>query len=303
MKVIKKIKEGAHKVYSEQVYVDAALMPGILITFLSGMFLIISIVFSGTSGSFPLDIALIGTLIGIIVLTPGIIVWLYHRNTYSFLGFRRFQVALSITALELSNLGHQRIQPIISPSYPAEYEYLPLFIAVGPGNLLKRMKGVLRSPATLDAMLRQSERFAISLSGVAGVMSLLGSLLVLLVNGLTFVMNGSWNLFLLLLGLFMLILGIALVLHTRYRLGALRESEPSTDASDDISQFAETSSTKASVEDALSFIHQRYAHPIRLLVVETYSALEYTGRVYYTGDGIELREAYLLPTKERIEGS
>jgi hypothetical protein len=62
-KTIQKIKEGAHKAYPEQVYVDPAVVLGIFVTFLSGMFLIISVLFSGSSTPFLFELAVLGTIL------------------------------------------------------------------------------------------------------------------------------------------------------------------------------------------------------------------------------------------------
>ena len=42
----------------------------------------------------PVEFALIGTLIGICILIPGLIVWYYFRTAYSYLGLRRFLLKL-----------------------------------------------------------------------------------------------------------------------------------------------------------------------------------------------------------------
>ena len=294
-KVIKKIKEGARKVYPEQVYVEPALIPGFFITFICGIFLLLHLMTPEIDGPLPFDIALLGTSIGICTLVPGIIVWLHLKNAYSFLGFRRFQVALSITALELSNLGHKKVEAIISPTYPAEYQYLPLFMVTGPGNLLSRMEGVQWDSETIEAMLRQSKRFSVSMSGLVGGLSLIVSLIMFPVFFFIFPLVGFAALFIHILWLFLFTMGVVLVPYARHKLHALEEEESTAGAPSDQSSLPETLSAKCSVEDALSIIRQGYPHPIRMLVVGLYSVLEYTERSYYTGDGIELQEAYLMP--------
>jgi hypothetical protein len=293
-KTIRRIKDGARKAYPEQLYVDPALIPGLMITFLCGIFLILSLMIPGDSGLVPFEIALFGTLIGIFVLVPGIAVWLYYRNTYSLFGLRRFQVALSITALELANLGHKSVQPIISPIYPEEYRYLPLFTAIGPGNLLKRMKEMQWDSETLVRLTRQSETYNYSMLAFVGVLSLIGGLIGVPAILFLSLISGAWNLIFLIFVLMVLVLGVGLLLYSRHRLRTLNETEPAMSSLDDDAQGAQFSSSQCDVEDVLSIVVQSYSHPIRLLVVNSYTTLEYTGRVYHTGEGIEVREAYLL---------
>jgi hypothetical protein len=293
-KVIKRIKEGEHKAYPEDRYVDPAIIPGGVVTFLSLTFLLFSFIFPD-GGSIPFEFAMIGTLIGISLLIPGITVWYYFRTVYSYLGLRRFQVALSITALELSNHEYRNVESIISPHYPSEYEYLTLFTSIGPGTLLKRMGGVHWDSETLTKMIRQAERFTVSMTGLSGGLAFLGSLILLPVYFLLFLMSGTHNIFLISLGVLLFIMGTLMILHTRRKIRVLNEVEPLSSESVDVAQIADISSPKCSVEDVLSLIRLGYSHPIRLLMLETYRALEYTGKVYHTGDGIELREAYLLP--------
>ena len=92
-KVIKRIREGEHKTYPEDRYVDPAIMPGALVTFLSLTFLLFSFIFPD-GYPIPVEFALIGTLIGICILIPGLIVWYYFRTAYSYLGLRRFLLKL-----------------------------------------------------------------------------------------------------------------------------------------------------------------------------------------------------------------
>ena len=295
-KVIQKIKEGDRKVYPEQIYVDPAIAPGAFITLLSLMFLMVSVVFTATPGPVPFELALLCTIIGIIALVPGIIVWYYFRTMYSYLDMKRFQVALSITALELSNLGHKKVQAIISPTYPQEYEFLSLFLAIGPSNLLKRMKDVQWDSESLDSMVKQQEKFTYAMTGFVGALALFGGLVAIGSTALLSLMSGTVELFLLALSLFILFFGVVAIFRARRKLGALEKEEPKLNDSDAIPGIAESLSEKCSVEDVLSLIRIGYTHPIRILVVGTYSALEYTGREYYTGDGLAFREAFLLPS-------
>lgn len=294
-KVIKRIKEGERKAYPEQILVDPSLMPGFLCTFLPAIFLLFSVIFPETGGPLPFDLALLGTLIGICILIPGIIVWLYFRNVYSYLGLKRFQIALSITALELSNLGHQNVQPVINPIFPSEYEFLTLFTSIGPSNLLKRMEGIQWDSETIAKMVRQQEKFTTSIMVFVSVLALGGGLIAFPAILVLSIISGTVNLFMLLLAILLVLFGVVMLLNSRRKLGILKDEKPETVDSENLSHLVELTSAKCSVEDVLSLIRLGYTHPIRLLVVETYRALEYTGRVYYTGDDIELREAYLLP--------
>jgi LPXTG-motif cell wall-anchored protein len=293
-KVIRRIKEGAYKAYPEDRYVDPAIAPGGVVTFLFFTFLLFHFVFAG-GFPIPLEFAMIGTLIGFCLLIPGIVVWYYFRTVYSYLGLRRFQVALSITALDLSNSGHNTVQPLIDPSYPAEYQLLTLFMSVGPGNLLKRMGGVNWDSEALAAMIKQSETYTASLTGLSGALALLGGLITIPTYLLLFIISGAQNPFLLFLGLLLLILGGAMLFHTRRKVKSLRNIESQENDSADVPQLADTVSSECSVDDVLSLIKHSYSHPLRILVFGVYGNLEYTGRFYHTGNGIELREAYLLP--------
>ena len=294
-KVIRRIQEGAYKAYPEDRYTDPAIVPGGVVTFLSFTFLLFHFVFA-EGFPIPLEFALIGTLIGICLLIPGIIVWYYFRTVYSYLGLRRFQVALSITALELSNHGHKDVQPLLDSSYPAEYQLLRLFVSVGPGVLLKRMEGVNWDSEALAAMIKQSETYTASLTGLSGALALLGGLFTIPTYLLLFFISGVHIPFLLFLGLLLIILGGAMLFHTRRKVKSLRNTESQEIDSADVPQLTETISSKCSVNDVLSLIKHSYSHPLRILVLAVYANLEYTGRFYHTGNGIELREAYLLPT-------
>jgi len=294
-KVIQRIKEGAHKAYPEDRYVDPALIPGGVVTFLSLTFLLFHFIFAD-GFPIPFELALSGTLIGICLLIPGLIVWYYFRTVYSYLGLRRFQVALSITALELSNHGHKDVQPLIDSIYPAEYEYLRIFTAIGPSTLLKRMEGIHWDSETLARMTRQTETYAASLIGFVGALALIGGLIFLPVYFLMFLMLRIQNMFLLFLDFLLLIFGIVILLHTRRKLRALKDTMPKESAPTDIPRLVDITSSECSVDDVLSLISLGYSHPLRILVLGAYNTLEYTGRVYHTGNGIELREAFLLPT-------
>ncbi|MEM2143512.1 MAG: hypothetical protein QXS20_05835 [Candidatus Thorarchaeota archaeon] len=47
--------------------------------------------------------------------------------------------------------------------------------------------------------------------------------------------------------------------------------------------------------DLISLLRPSSSRPIRLLVIDTYDGLEYTGRTHITDGGVELREAILVP--------
>lgn len=294
-KVIHRIKEGEHKAYPEDRYVDPAIMPGAIVFFLSLIFVLFSFIFPSDTPLF-FEPALIGTIIGMCLLVPGIAVWYHFRTVYSYLGLRRFQLALSITALDLMNHGHKDVKPLIDPIYPSEYQYLTLFTSMGPGNLLKRIQGVHWDSETLSRMTRQAETFSASLIGLSGALAILGGLILLPAYILLFLMSGSHNMFLLVLGVMIFILGGAMLFHARRKIRSIKDATPSEIDSIDIPQLSSFSPSECSVDDVLSLIRLAYSHPLRILVVGKYNALEYTGRVYHTGSGIELLETYLLPT-------
>lgn len=292
-KVIKRIKDCEYKAYPEQRYVDPAIVPGGFVTFLSFIFLMISFIFPGNH-PVPTEYSLLGTLVGICLLIPGIIVWLYFRQTYSFVGLRRFQVSLSITALELANHGIDNVKPIISPKCPEEFQYLPLFVALGPGTLLSRLQGLDWAPETLARMKRQSEKYTASITAFAGALALLGGLITLPLFVLLSLFSASGGPFFPLLGLFLLLLGVGILLNSRRKLRNLEKQESELTDSN-APHIASQLSSERSVKDVLALIKLGYAHPIRVLVLDTYSDLEYTGRTYLTGDELEIREALLQP--------
>ncbi|NHJ15086.1 MAG: hypothetical protein EAX95_15495 [Candidatus Thorarchaeota archaeon] len=317
--VIQRIREGALKAYPEQRYVDPALAPGAMMTLLFAVFLLLSIIGPGF-GPMSFEISLLGTLIGVCVLIAGIAVWRHFRSNYAYLGMWRFQLALSITALELANHGHKQVKPIISPSYPEEYLYLPNFVAFGPGNLLKRLQGVDIDSKTLTMAASQADRVIASLFGTLGALTLLGGIFTLLAFAVISVISDSMNLFLLLLGLMLLFLSLASLLYAWLKARALERQELNVHGSRGLSRLADDAQrttvdasgvtgpaytdfsrmfdytlTKVRVSDVLSFLRSQFPHPIRLLVLDTYKELEYTGRTYLTGNEIELREAILLP--------
>jgi len=294
-KVVRRIREGAYRVYPEQRHVDASLMPGCLVTGLFGLFLILPIIVP-TSGMMAFEVALIGVLVGLCILLPGIIIWNYYRTTYSYMGLKRFQIALSITALELQNKGHERVQPIISPSYPEEYQYLPLFTSIGPYAMLKRVQNADRNPVTLQEAKNQSERAVASFSAIAGAMAILGGLISLPLSLLIWSLAGNTSPFFFLLAIGLLVLGLGMLLSARRKIKALESQELESGVEDSPSyRFGEVWSERR-VEDILSLLRAEYTHPIRILVEGAYEEFEYTGRTYYTGDGIELREAIFMPT-------
>lgn len=301
-KVIQRIKDGAHKVYPEQIYVEPAIVPGAFVTFFCGMFLAMSIMFPDSPDFFLFDWALFGTITGIIILIPGIFVWYYLRSVYSYLGLWRDKVALSITALELTNLCSKDAKVIISPLYPHEYESLSLFVSIGPSTLLKKMEEVQWDPELLARMVRQKESFTNSINALVGAISLQGGLICLGLTALLSLLQGTLQTSFLLLSLFLLFFAVALLLQARHKLRAIDDEETKMSDPSTLPDKAQTLSTACSIEEILSLVRMGYTHPMRVLVVETFSDLEYTGRVYYTGDGLELQEAYLLPAVSTSRG-
>jgi hypothetical protein len=276
--------------------VDPALLPGLVITFLSASLVIVPIVVPGSEGFPSFELGLLGVLVGLCVLAPGIFVWSYHRHLYRYAGLWRFQVALSVTALELSNLGYNRVQSIVDTDCPMEYRLLTLFTGIGPGNLLRRMEGMHWDSEALDGMVRQSERAIQSMLGIVGALAFLGGLMGIPAVGLLWMISGGINVYLVAMVLFLNLLGLVLLVVARRKLRGLKEGAHGAGGDARMTEPNGYVSGECSVEDVLSVIRHGFPHPIRLLVVENYGMLEYTGRVYRTGDGIELREAYMAPS-------
>ena len=293
-KVLRRIRDGAHRAYPERSYADPVWATGCAVTGIFGMLLVFP-AFGIFTGMMPPEISLPGTLLGVCVFLAGVLISLYYRRAYSYLGLGRYQVALSITALDLSSHGHKRVQPIISPSYPEEYQYLVLFGQTGPANLLKRMKDIRWDAETLAKMSKQRERYIASMYAIVGTLSLIAGLVAVPAIVILSVFSGIGSPFLPLLVLFILLSGAVMILHARHRLRLIERQEAVSMDTAQLSELAGGLSSKCRVEDVLTLIRSAYPHPIRVLVLGTYPELEYTGRTYYTGEGIELHEAVILP--------
>ncbi|MFX1482531.1 MAG: hypothetical protein ACFFCP_05000 [Promethearchaeota archaeon] len=287
-KVIQRIRAGERSVYPEQRFVLCWFMPGLIVAFISITLLLLSIVYPD-SEIFPFEAAQLGTIVGICILIPGVILWSYYRTTYSFVGLGRIQLSLSITSLELTNHGYDNVQRIISPKFPNEYKLLPIFTSIGPGILLERLQGIDWDPATLARMDRQKRRYAASAMAAVGGLAITGGLLMLPVFSVISLLNGPLLPIIFLLELFLLTVGFSLLLRARRRLHALEKEALDTAESAAFSRVPSEMSSKCSVEDVIFLIRVEYTHPIRVLLLETYEGVEYTELTYRTGDRIELR--------------
>jgi hypothetical protein len=293
-KVIRRIREGAYRAYPEQRYVDPAIVPGcVIIGAFGGAAVILQIL---SLPSVPWGLLLAGTLAGICLLIPGFLVWLHYRNAYSYLGLKRYQVALSITALDLSNHGYREVQSIVGSGHPEEYQYLGLFSAAGPWALLHRLQGANLDAETLARMRRQNETYFASNLGFVGCLGLLGGLTAFSTFALLYLRTGIGGVPLLMLGFSILLMSTAVLIYARLKLRHLGKQEPASIDTTELSPLTGEAYPKCRVENVISLLRPAYPHPIRLLVLEEYQGLEYTGRKYHTGDDIELREAILLPS-------
>ncbi len=305
---IQKIRTGTHRIYYEQDVLVAIVAVFVLMPVISTV-----IILSPLYGASLQLQSLIGVMIiDVCAVIPCIIVYfLKIKKPYAYLGLNRPQLVQSITTIDLLSHGHKCIQRVQGPTCPHEYENLQFFMHLGAGELLKRLKrrGLdLMSGQDVDTekltttIIRNTEQTKYAFYFV-GVFLLMFSAILLL--GISFLYRLLGRVFLpdlfLISLVVLLIIGIAALSVCRHKLKTLKELEP--ESTDPISTLELDEAAHSNlVENLLALLRSSYHHPLRILVLETYGNLEYTGRTYYTvncetEDIIELHEAILLPDR------
>ncbi len=285
----KRVEKGSREAYAENqatyCYMGGG---GIMLMFaLITLFAFSSFAFLGGMVYFSIILAVIGAP----VFLYGLIQYLRLRPSTKFYGINRKQLTGLLSILDLDIAGIDDVGYIHDRSAPSEYQ------AIGMSLLFRKMfirSAMVRFPnhipwrrEDLDA-IRETRSGHPKLETIALVGSLLvaGILYVFLMPLNVSYMPYFFKLIFVALALFMALTAVWSIV-TYYR---------EKQALSSIEQTGESTSNIDTMKAILDLLRSEFHEPLRLLLVGNYSQVEYTGKSFFTTNGVELREAVLVPS-------
>jgi len=212
------------------------------------------------------------------------------------LGITGPQLALTVTWLDLRALGMENAGKVIDYPCPSEYDGLNLKAIPGGTMMFAALRSITRLGSVVPWSIEDARHFVSRLGRSSAIGVVVAMLLFVLSAALGYFITTLANypvslehvilLYAVILLLFAVLLFVDWVRTKSSRPPWLR----GTMLSDSVQPID-------SLKGLLRLLQARYRSPLRMLVLGEYPELAYTGRIYRTNRGFQLKEAIFIPSQ------
>jgi hypothetical protein len=225
-------------------------------------------------------------ILGIPFIIAGAAWWYKLITATSFYGIRRGILSMAISYLDAKECGIENIGMVLYPPPPRQF----VFIGIGGPNAvrytlerLEKNLSIRQDPSIArkakETEMKMMRPLAVILFFTTAIMWFIFSMPIFAVAPIFMV-------------LFFAMLFADLVLVLSFGWSYMKSKQLDTQYPDEVQPISEESK----VTTILQRLSLEYEYPLRLLVTRNHDNLYYTGRVYTTNTGVQLKEAVFLPS-------
>jgi hypothetical protein len=286
-----KVERGAREIYDEHAATLYFMATGGILVMVGSMMWLI---FSSLPGMFfidPLPIAFV--VIGAPIFIYGAAKYLRARSSARFAGLTRKQLTTTISLLDQEAMGVDSFGSVYDRQAPSEYQAFGMS-TLFRASLLRHAMVKLQDrlpwrQEDIDVVWKTRSSYP-KLESIALVITSAVTLFlyVFLVPDESLFFPYAFKMLFVGLSFFMVLTSVWSIIAYYREKGALR-------AFIERRSPREAATSRETLEALLSLLRTESQKPLRVLLVGNYSQVTFTGRSYFTTEGVEAREAVLIP--------
>jgi len=296
-KFAKRVEQNSGQVYDETICWFHLVAPGGVLLLIVGPMAVLDLAAHRELYT-PFELQVVG--IGLPLFVPGLARWWFLRRRHSFFGIGRKQLAKTLTWLDLKVHGVENPGPITDNHCPPEYIALGLQDFYANAMRYAVLRSITRLGSEIPWSTEDARRIGSRLSSAEAAMAVAGMSGFVVFTTLSYFgpmssgnPNGFWIPFLVLA-----VPCLALTLWAVVRWSRTKSSDPPWLKGTMVGLDVQPIDT---LTPLLSLLAAKCQSPLRVLVLGDYPELTYTGRVYMTNRGFQLKEAIFIPSSGMVE--